>query len=457
VAKRWYTLAWVLASACQCGGLDLSGDQFTCQSNADCAAGHVCINGVCRATGSTDSGGPIDGGGTVDAGHPDGGRADAGTDAGVSDGGFDAGPVDAGCPAGQTPCPSGCADLTGDVQNCGGCGHACAPAAGGAVICMSSACVSTCPSGETACGSNANGGGVCTSLTTTQNCGACGNACATPSNGTVACTGGGCVSSCATPLTLCGASPPTGGGACVDFASDPNNCGACGSVCAFGLCGTSISASMQVVPADWNFNGTAAYDSNALSGVLTVVNVLWQAGSILYAHPINTDAFDLSFDFRTDTADGGERADGLGFVIELDGGTAFGVAGGGLAMAGLNGYGVELDLYDNMACGDADDNHAAIDLLDACDPVDLLPTPVQVSPTLTDDIGDGTWRTVLVHFAGGAMSVTVNGNMVLSNVALPNFDAGVGYYYGFTGATGGLGARTEVRNVILVFPTPRCL
>jgi hypothetical protein len=135
-----------------------------------------------------------------------------------------------------------------------------------------------------------------------------------------------------------------------------------------------------------------------------------------------------------------------------------GAAGGGLGFTGLSGYGVELDLYNNGVCNDADDNHTAVDQLAACDPTDGLPTAVQVSANLApDDIGDGAWRTVLVHLAGSAMSVTVNGNTALSGVALPNFVPGTAYYFGFAGATGGLGARTEVRNVSLTFPTPRCL
>jgi hypothetical protein len=48
-------------------------------------------------------------------------------------------------------------------------------------------------------------------------------------------------------------------------------------------------------------------------------------------------------------------------------------------------------------------------------------------------------------------------------VALSGFVANTPAYFGFGGATGGLvlngagGYRSEVKNVVIVFPTPRCL
>ncbi|HZF06001.1 MAG TPA: hypothetical protein VE932_16830, partial [Patescibacteria group bacterium] len=61
---------------------------------------------------------------------------------------------------------------------------------------------------------------VCTSFASdVDNCGACGNVC----TGGTACVGGAC--ECTTPgTTLCA-------GACVNEQEDENNCGACGNVC----------------------------------------------------------------------------------------------------------------------------------------------------------------------------------------------------------------------------------
>src|SRR5271165_1070482 len=66
---------------------------------------------------------------------------------------------------------------------------------------------------------------------------------------------------------------PTGqilcNGVCVNPASDPHNCNGCGNVCASGLCGGSIRASMSGQPGRWSFNGTAQYDGSQKSAVMT--------------------------------------------------------------------------------------------------------------------------------------------------------------------------------------------
>jgi hypothetical protein len=64
-----------------------------------------------------------------------------------------------------------------------------------------------------------------------------------------------------------------------------------------------------------------------------------QAGTIIYRNPIATDAFTATFEFRL--GDG----DGMGLMLQTKGETAVGEPGGGLCMAELDGYGVELDTY----------------------------------------------------------------------------------------------------------------
>ena len=120
--------------------------------------------------------------GVAETGTPDGGRADTGS----------------GGDAGQTLCCGGvlcgasCTNLSGDVANCGACGHACASDQ----FCAAGACV-TCAS---VCG------GACVDLGSDgANCGARGHACAAGQS----CTGGACMA-CATACQ----------GACVDLGSD---------------------------------------------------------------------------------------------------------------------------------------------------------------------------------------------------------------------------------------------
>jgi hypothetical protein len=75
---------------CQCGQ-DLSRDRFSCDGDADCAAGNVCLGGVCTAAadGGTADGGPDSGAvdsGTSDSGAEDAGAPDAGSVRYVSSG-----------------------------------------------------------------------------------------------------------------------------------------------------------------------------------------------------------------------------------------------------------------------------------------------------------------------------------------------------------------------------------
>jgi hypothetical protein len=253
-------------------------------------------------------------------------------------------------------------------------------------------------------------------------------------------------------------------GACVDLASDPNNCNGCGIVCGSGRCGTSLAASMVTAPASWSFNGSAFYNTSAPSAELTPIgNNL--AGSFIYGNAIATDAFDAQFQFRMGLQ-GGSRSDGMAFVLEQNGPNALGASGGGLGMTGLTGFGVELDIWNNGVCGDVSDDHVGVDDLTECSASQGTPTSL-VSQDLTSlvDLADTHWHTADVTLASGAISLSIDGHAVITGQPLPSLSAGTPYYFGFTAGTGGLGGpnggpggyRQEVKNIAIKFPTPRCL
>jgi hypothetical protein len=252
-------------------------------------------------------------------------------------------------------------------------------------------------------------------------------------------------------------------GVCVDPTSDPHNCNGCGNVCS-NRCGTSIVESMASAPASWKLNGSAKYDSSTPSTVLTPIgNSL--AGSLVYAHPVVVDAFDLQFAFRMGYG-GGARSDGMGFVLEQNGPTAVGATGGGLGMTGLAGYGIELDTFDNRTCGDVSADHVGVDSLSVCSPDAGFPTSlVSKDVTAIVDVGDARFHEARVVLANGAVSVSIDGHAIVTGQSLPSLHSGAAYYFGFTAATGGLhtpdggpgGFRQEVNAVTITFPTPRCL
>ncbi len=250
------------------------------------------------------------------------------------------------------------------------------------------------------------------------------------------------------------------GSGCVDPTTDSNNCGGCGNWCATGICGSSLAADMAQQPASWSFNGVAVWDQAGPSARLTQANTDLVAGSVIYQHPVATDTFQASFRFRIGM-NGGGQWDGMGFMIQTNGPTALGSNGGGLGMSGLDGFGVELDVYDNNQCGDSNANHVGVDQLSGCGSGLLTSLFASADLTGTVTLSDAQWHSATVQLAGGALSVTLDGNAVASGVALPGFTAGTRYYYGFAGAIGGGsgsgGMQTEVRDVSITFPTPRCL
>ena len=122
-------------------------------------------------------------------------------------------------------------------------------------------------------------------------------------------------------------------------------------------------------------------------------------------------------------------------------------------MAGLGGFGVELDEYDNNACLDSNDNHIGIDSLGACNTGMVDTLDVQNAPGLT--LADGAWHTMIVEVASGAFTVTAGGTQAISAYT-PAGWSDAKYHMGFAAGTGGATNFHRVRNVKVSFPAPEC-
>jgi hypothetical protein len=140
-------------------------------------------------------------------------------------------------------------------------------------------------------------------------------------------------------------------------------------------------------------------------------------------------------------------------MLQTNGANALGNTGGGLAVAGLSGFGVEMDYYNNSECGDDNANHVAIDQLTACG--DGVPTTLTQNDSPGFTLADGNWHTMNVHVANGAFTVVGDGNTEFSAYPASGWSNG-SYYLGFGGGTGGLTNNQLVRNVSVKFTAGHC-
>lgn len=114
-----------------------------------------------------------------------------------------------------------CTDRATDPRNCGACGHNCGSPPNVSVTCVNGNCQYVCYPGYADCDTSRTNGCEAYLATDVNNCGGCGIVCA---GSTPYCVDGACAPCPDPSLTPCN-------GVCVDTNWNPNNCGACGIVC----------------------------------------------------------------------------------------------------------------------------------------------------------------------------------------------------------------------------------
>ena len=199
----------------------------------------------------------------------------------------------------------------------------------------------------------------------------------------------------------------------------------------------------------WNLAG-AAYtgdtggDVNADNDELILTdNINATSGAIFYNQPLDLATcyeWNVQFDFRM--ADG-SNADGIAFCF-LDVPPTGYVSGGGVGIPSTaNGVKVVFDSYDN-GCG----MNPEIQIMNGLGYNECDPNVIRITNTSggnLDFITDATYKTAVINYSFGSLTITVNGQQYLTG----NYNLNFIGYLGFTASTGGSTDRHSIRNVIV--------
>ena len=195
-------------------------------------------------------------------------------------------------------------------------------------------------------------------------------------------------------------------------------------------------------------NGNVTTVNNALRATTTV----GQASATWYSQAVAVSGgFTTQFRFRS-TPVTNPTADGIAFVVQTGPDTAIGAGGGGIGYEGIAGsLAVEFDTYLNREDrNDPNANHIAVQTngTGANTARHSSTNTLAINSSLPFTIADGNVHDVRIVYVPGTLTVTVDGNAILSAtvnlntlLALPsNGTARVG----ITGATGASGQISDI-------------
>ncbi len=168
-----------------------------------------------------------------------------------------------------------------------------------------------------------------------------------------------------------------------------------------------------------------------------------ETGSAFYATPVNIQSFATDFHFKlTDAA-----ADGFTFTIQNVGPNALGSDGGSLGYAGIgNSVAVKFDLFQNA--GDPSNDSTGI-FVDGAGPIG--PTSIDLTGTGIN-LHSGDKMDANLTYDGATLTLTITDLVTQTTwshpftINIPGTVGGNTAYVGFTGATGGLTSKQQIRN-----------
>ena len=169
------------------------------------------------------------------------------------------------CPAGQTCCSGACVDPLANTAHCGACDQRCMPPRATAA-CMNGVCaVATCTAPYDNCDGTAANGCETDTLNSLDNCGGCGMACAARPHTVASCAAGRCAYACAAGFADCDGDAANG---CeVELATSVAHCGRCGGACALANATAACTAGACAVASC--AAGFGDCDGNAANGCET--------------------------------------------------------------------------------------------------------------------------------------------------------------------------------------------